>query len=75
MSDHKVMLRYSDDGGYNWSNWKERSLGEVGQYMKPVRFTRNGDFIHRTYQISVSSMTKRDMLTANANLIARTGIR
>ncbi len=75
MHERKVMLRYSDDGGYTWSNWKERSLGEIGQYMKPVRFTRNGDFIHRTYEISVSSPVKRDLLTANANLIGRTGIR
>lgn len=75
MIDRKVMLRYSDDGGYMWSNWRERSLGEVGQYMKRVSFTRNGDFTHRTYQIAVSSPVKRDLLTANANLIGRTGIR
>jgi len=73
MSDRLVMLRYSDDGGYNWSSWKERSLGEIGQYMKKVQFTRGGKFIHRTYQIAVSSPVKRDLLAANANLIGRLG--
>jgi Neuraminidase (sialidase) len=73
MYDRKVMVRYSDDGGYNWSNWKERSLGETGEYMKKIVFTRGGEFIHRTYQIAVSSPVKRDFLTANANLIGRTG--
>jgi hypothetical protein len=75
MSDRKVMLTYSDDGGYNDGNTRERSLGEIGQYMKRVTFTRMGDFTIRVYTISVASPVKRDLLTANANLIARTGIR
>jgi len=75
MIDRKVMLTYSDDGGYNDENIRERSLGEVGEYMKRITFTRMGDFTHRTYTISVSSPVKRDLLTANANLIARTGLR
>lgn len=74
MSNRTVRLSYSDDGGYNESNVKERSLGEVGQYMKRVTFTRMGDFTIRVYTISVSSPVKRDLLTANANLIARTGL-
>lgn len=73
MSDRKVLIRYSDDGGYNWSSWKERDLGEIGQYMKKVKVTRGGAFVHRTYQIAVSSRVKRDFLAASAHLIARTG--
>lgn len=67
------MIRFSDDGGYNWSSWKERDLGAIGQYMKKVKVTRGGEFVHRTYQIAVSSPVKRDLLAASATLIGRTG--
>ncbi len=64
MSDRKVLISYSDDGGRNWSNWRERSLGEVGEYAKRVRFWRLGRFRNRIYRIRVSSPVKRDLLGA-----------
>lgn len=73
LEDRKVMIRFSDDGSYNWSSCKERDLGAIGQYMKKVKVTRGGAFTHRTYQIAVSSPVKRDLLAASAHLIARTG--
>ena len=66
MSDRKVLVRYSDDGGRNWSNWREKSLGEVGEYKKRVRLWQMGKFVNRVWEIRVSSPTKRDMLGAVA---------
>ena len=41
-SDPQIMLRYSNDGGYTWSNSLPRSLGKLGEYGKRVRWNRLG---------------------------------
>lgn len=73
MSDRKVFLCYSDDGGRNWSNWRERSLGETGEYNKRIRFNRLGSFRERIWRIRVSSPVKRDIIAASAQLIRTNG--
>lgn len=62
MSDRKVFVCYSDDGGRNWSNWRERSLGEIGEYNKRIRLNCLGSFRNRLMRIRVSSPVKRDLL-------------
>jgi hypothetical protein len=69
-SDHFVSLRYSDDGGRNFSNWKTVSLGAIGEYGKRVRFKRLGDFRNRVFEIQVSSPSQRDLLRASMQLRA-----
>lgn len=64
-TDHAVSLRYSDDGGKNWSNWKSKSLGAIGEYGKRVRFRRLGDLRNRVFEIQVSSECQRDLITAS----------
>lgn len=73
MSNRKVFLCYSDDGGHTWSNWRERSLGERGEYGKRVRFNGLGAFRNRIWRIRVSSPIKRDLLGAVADLRRTTG--
>ncbi|NGM56484.1 hypothetical protein G5C63_19450 [Stenotrophomonas pavanii] len=63
-TDHFVEMCYSVDGGANWSNWKRRSIGEVGQYAKRVRFMRLGKSRQRVFRIRVSSPRKHDLLGA-----------
>lgn len=62
MSDQYLRMRYSDDGGHNLSNWREESIGEVGEYGKRVIFDRLGQFTQRTVTISCSSPRRRDFL-------------
>lgn len=38
----KLEMSYSKDGSYNFSNKKERSIGDTGQYERRVRFNRFG---------------------------------
>ena len=73
MSNRKVQLCYSDDGGQTWSNWRERSLGEVGEYEKRVRFHRLGSFRNRVWRFRVSSPIQRDVITAVVLLSATSG--
>lgn len=62
--DNYVRIRYSDDGGYNFSNWDQEKIGQVGEYYTRPYFTRQGKTRHRVYHISCSSPRKRDLLGA-----------
>lgn len=44
----QVMMRYSPDGGANWSEWRAKSLGEAGNFGNLVqwkRLTAGRDFV------------------------------
>lgn len=53
-SDPVIQIRWSDDGGKNWSNWHEMSIGKLGEYGKRVRINRLGKSHSqgRVFQIS-----------------------
>lgn len=73
MSDRKVFICYSDDKGHTWSNWRERSLGEVGEYKKRVRLWRLGKFVDRIFKVRVSSPIRRDLLGAVGHIVGSSG--
>lgn len=64
----KVTLSTSKDGGRNWSNEKERSLGEVGEYRKRIQFTRLGQGRQMVVRVRVSSPVKATLLGATAQI-------
>lgn len=73
MSDRKVFICYSNDGGRTWSNWRERSLGEVGEYEKRVKLNRLGKFRNRIFKVRVSSPIRRDLLGAVGYITGSSG--
>lgn len=73
MSDRKVFIQYSKDGGRTWGNWRERSLGEIGEYEKRIRLNRLGGVRNRIFRIRVSSPIRRDLLGAVGYLVASSG--
>lgn len=46
-----LMMRYSDDGGFSWKNWRTVSLGVVGQRRARAIFRRLGEARDRVWQI------------------------
>ena len=66
MSDQYIRMQYTDDGQPNFGNWQEESIGEVGEYGKPIVFTRLGSFRQRVIRIRVTSPRRRDVLGAVA---------
>lgn len=42
LSDPKVMMRYSRDGGKTWSNERTASVGQIGEYKRRVKWERLG---------------------------------
>lgn len=53
-SDPKIMMKYSDDGGYTWSNELWRDLGKKGEYDTRVIWRQLGRARDRVFQVSVS---------------------
>jgi hypothetical protein len=53
-SDPQAMLKYSNDGGYTWSNERWTNMGAIGKYGTRVRWTRLGSAIDRVYWVSGS---------------------
>lgn len=50
-AEAKVMLRYSDDGGQNWSPWRTATLGSIGQYKARARWLRCGSARDRVWHV------------------------
>ena len=65
-SDPQVMMSYSDDGGRTWSNEAWMPLGQVGQYLLRLRWTRLGSFYQRALRIKISDPVKRTIIRARA---------
>lgn len=53
-SNPLLMLRYSNDGGYTWSNELTESIGAVGNYNKRVIFRALGTELEWQFEISFS---------------------
>lgn len=68
MSDHYLRMQYSDDGGDNFTNWEEESIGEVGEFGQRVVFTRLGPFRNRVIRIRCNAPRRCDVLGAVAAL-------
>lgn len=68
MSDRKMTFCYSKDGGHNWSNLRERSLGELGDYRKDVQILRLGQQREFVAKIRTSSPIKGAILGAVAQI-------
>lgn len=39
---HFVEVRYSKDGGNNWSDWRLRESGDTGSFLQPLIWRRLG---------------------------------
>lgn len=57
-SDPQMMLRWSNDGGHVWSDYRTASLGRVGEHGKRVKFNRLGSGRNRVWEISVTDPVK-----------------
>lgn len=62
------MVSYSKDGGRNWSNWKYRSLGEIGEYTKRVKVGPVGQALDFRLRIRVTDPIKAHLLAVSANV-------
>lgn len=47
----EVLMRFSDDGGSTWEDWRTVSLGATGEYQQRARFLRCGSARDRVWQV------------------------
>lgn len=53
--DPQIGMRYSTDRGKTWSNWRQQSLGKIGETNKRVFWTQMGNFrIGGAIQVSIT---------------------
>ena len=69
-SDPMIQMRYSNDGGYSWSNSLARSMGKLGEYSKRIRWNRLGSAREWIFEFSISSNIKMAFI----NLAAKIGV-
>jgi hypothetical protein len=62
-----MMLRWSNDGGHTWSNYKTASFGNTGEYEARCRFLRLGEGRARVWEITVTDAVKAIVLGAIVN--------
>lgn len=65
-SDPIVDVRYSDDGGRNYTNFRQGSLGKIGEYARRVRLHGLGRGRQRMFHFRISDPVRRDFLGAEA---------
>ena len=58
-ADPQIMLRYSDDGGRNWSNELWRSLGAIGEYRTRAIWRSLGQFRQRDIELTITDPVRR----------------
>ena len=56
-------LRYSDDGGNNYSNWSSKDKGAVGDFISPLTWYRLGQVREeRIWEVRDTSIVASDIL-------------
>ena len=63
-SNPLISLRYSNDGGHTWSNYKTQSIGAIGAYASRCLFNRLGAGRNRVWEISTTDPVKFAVLGA-----------
>lgn len=62
--DATVAMRFSDDGGFTWSNEREASAGKSGKFRTRVKYRRLGASRDRCYEIVISDPIKVALVAA-----------
>lgn len=63
--DDKLILSWSDDGGYTWGKERMLGLGKVGQYNKKIQFRRLGSSITRIFRVRLTTASMINVLRAD----------
>jgi hypothetical protein len=66
--DPKVILQFSNDGGYTWSNEKWASLGKIGNKTTRAIWRRLGASRDRVYRVIVSDPVKANLIGVELNM-------
>lgn len=63
-----VEIRYSKDGGENWSDWRAVDLGSTGDFMKRVVIRRLGRGRQWVFAYRITDNVRADCLAASLQI-------
>lgn len=63
-----IDVRYSKDGGHNWSEWRVLDMGHTGDFCKQVQMRRLGQGRQWVFDIRVTDPVRCDILAASVML-------
>lgn len=61
-----AMMRYSNDGGATWSDWRQRSMGALGNYRQRLIWNLNGSARDRVWQVRCTDEVSFNIVHAQA---------
>lgn len=67
-ADRVVLIAISKDGGHNFGDWKEASLGAIGEYRKRIRYRRLGSGVQFVLKVRVTSPIRADLMGLIADM-------
>jgi hypothetical protein len=62
--DPLITMRMSKDGGHNWTDWLEASIGRIGEYGLGVEWRRLGTADQVVFHVRVTSKVKKAIIGA-----------
>jgi hypothetical protein len=66
--DPQLLMRYSDDGGINWSAFLKGSVGKIGETLQRVVYRNLGQARNRVFEIKFSDPVALTVVAAYAEL-------
>ena len=60
-----IEVRYSDDGGNNWKDWRSLDAGETGDFLQPMVTRRLGITRHRIWEFRDTSDRPMEILAVS----------
>lgn len=60
-----IDIRYSKDGGRNWSDWRKLSMGETGDFVQRLQMRRFGRGRQWVFDVRVTDPAPADVLAAS----------
>lgn len=66
--DPKAMLRWSNDGGYTWSNESWASIGKIGERLARVKWRRLGKARDRVFEVTITDPVRVVIVGANVEM-------
>lgn len=60
-----IDLRYSKDGGRNWSDWRKLDMGETGDFVKRLQARRLGRGFQWVFDIRVTDPVRADLIAGS----------
>ncbi len=67
-SDPRIVLQWSDDGGYTWSTEMQASVGKIGEFMRRVMWRRLGRSRSRVFRVILIANVPVFMIAAHIQL-------